>query len=169
MSPLCLERAGFLSSSLFGAMYSQSVLSQQPMEKYHIGMCTLSLLPPSASLLLFPSILSPDHQSLPSEVASTAPLFAFSSSSWSQCQELVPKQQDKVTTGLTPCMAFSGLRTQLALKTSFCWPTFFWSYNCLWWRDHSCIIFFDPSQSGSLWICLKCSYKGKNQEIVILR
>lgn len=64
MSPLRLERAGSLSSSLFGAMYSQSVLGQQPMEKYHIGMHALSLLPPSASLLLFPSILSPDHQSL---------------------------------------------------------------------------------------------------------
>lgn len=64
MSPLRLKRAGSLSSSLFGAMYSQSVLGQQPMEKYHIGMYALSLLPPSASLLLFPSILSPDHQSL---------------------------------------------------------------------------------------------------------
>lgn len=65
MSPLRLERAGSLSSSLFGAMCIQPVLGQQPMEKYHIGMCALSLLLPSASLL-FPGILSPDHQCLPS-------------------------------------------------------------------------------------------------------
>lgn len=66
MSPLRLERAGSLSSSPFGAMCIQPVLGQQPMEKYHIGMYALSLLLPSASLLLFPGILSPDHQCLPS-------------------------------------------------------------------------------------------------------
>lgn len=63
MSPLRLERAGSLSSSLFGAMYSQSVLGQQPMEKYHISMCTFSapascLLPPFSSSLASSALIT---------------------------------------------------------------------------------------------------------------